>query len=554
MHNLYSSNLKISIMAMIVFIVSFVLLFFCMDRTINIYDEGVILTGAMRVGAGDIPHRDFYANYGPASFYLLSWLFDIFGQKVIVERVFDLSVRSAILAIVYASLVSNSKQLIAITVTIVCALWLCSVGNYAYPIYPVILLSIISSGIMLNVFLRDTSIFYPFAAGMITGLAALFRYDLGFFIFIAHLSSAALIISLSHSDTCPKSVVFFKKIGPYVLAAGFTVFLILLWYYSVGAISSFVHDVIIFPAEFYGRTRNLPFPSFFEKSTLKLGGIYLPIIICLAVMLNFCAKDFKFKDCLQSSSTEDDSRKNYIAFLVTFTIITAIFYIKGLVRVSLEHMQLALLPSLMILGVLLGRRINKSKCFRLALAGIGVFSLVTSLTSAADYLERHIKDNVLVISHVSGFFKLLLSSDLSSIDDNTEISSIDPKQLYSFFVDRDREAAIHFIAQNTNPTDRIFVGLTRHDKVFANDVSSYFIAKRLPATKWHHFDPGIQTSSEVQSQMINDFYQNKPRYIWLESTFNDVNEPNDSAKSSGIRILDEYINVRNISVLSRKSD
>jgi len=211
MHNLYSSNLKISIMAMIVFIVSFVLLFFCMDRTINIYDEGVILTGAMRVGAGDIPHRDFYANYGPASFYLLSWLFDIFGQKVIVERVFDLSVRSAILAIVYASLVSNSKQLIAITVTIVCALWLCSVGNYAYPIYPVILLSIISSGIMLNVFLRDTSIFYPFAAGMITGLAALFRYDLGFFIFIAHLSSAALIISLSHSDTCPKSVVFFKR-------------------------------------------------------------------------------------------------------------------------------------------------------------------------------------------------------------------------------------------------------------------------------------------------------------------------------------------------------
>jgi len=161
-----------------------------------------------------------------------------------------------------------------------------------------------------------------------------------------------------------------------------------------------------------------------------------------------------------------------------------------------------------------------------------------------------------------GFFKLLLSSDLSSIDDNTEISSIDPKQLYSFFVDRDREAAIHFIAQNTNPTDRIFVGLTRHDKVFANDVSSYFIAKRLPATKWHHFDPGIQTSSEVQSQMINDFDQNKPRYIWLESTFNDVNEPNDSAKSSGIRILDEYINVRyqvvrifgNISVLSRKSD
>ena len=43
---------------------------------------------------GDIPYRDFYANYGPAQFYALAVLFKVFGPSVVVERLWDLLIRS----------------------------------------------------------------------------------------------------------------------------------------------------------------------------------------------------------------------------------------------------------------------------------------------------------------------------------------------------------------------------------------------------------------------------------------------------------------------------
>ena len=70
--------------AVIVFGLSFLLLFVGMYRRAGVYDEGLALTAAMRVAAGQIPHRDFYANYGPAEFYILAGLFKVFGQSLLI--------------------------------------------------------------------------------------------------------------------------------------------------------------------------------------------------------------------------------------------------------------------------------------------------------------------------------------------------------------------------------------------------------------------------------------------------------------------------------------
>jgi len=45
---------------------TFLFLIITMDRFVNQYDEALILLGSTRVLAGDIPYRDFHANYGPA--------------------------------------------------------------------------------------------------------------------------------------------------------------------------------------------------------------------------------------------------------------------------------------------------------------------------------------------------------------------------------------------------------------------------------------------------------------------------------------------------------
>ncbi len=63
------------IRATLVFLMSYLILFIGMSLQPNVYDEGIILTGAMRVVAGELPHQDFYANYGPGQFYLIAGLF-----------------------------------------------------------------------------------------------------------------------------------------------------------------------------------------------------------------------------------------------------------------------------------------------------------------------------------------------------------------------------------------------------------------------------------------------------------------------------------------------
>jgi len=85
------------------------------------------------------------------------------------------------------------------------------------------------------------------------------------------------------------------------------------------------------------------------------------------------------------------------------------------------------------------------------------------------------------------------------------------------------------------------VGVTKHDRIFANDNIIYFATQRLPATHWSHFDPGLQNSYDIQVEMVHELKASAPPYIVLDSEFERIREPNDSARSSGVTLLDEYI-------------
>jgi hypothetical protein len=83
--------------------------------------------------------------------------------------------------------------------------------------------------------------------------------------------------------------------------------------------------------------------------------------------------------------------------------------------------------------------------------------------------------------------------------------------------------------------------VTRHDKIFANDNLIYFAADRLPATRWSHFDPDLQTSLEIQTQMVHELEVAVPPYVVIDAEFDAVQEPNDSSRSSGVTVLDDYL-------------
>jgi len=521
----------------IVFLIAFMLFFLCMDKRINVYDEGIVLTAAMRVHAGDIPHRDFYINYGPAEFYVLSWLFDLFGQHVIVERLFDLTVRAGIIAAIYTLLMQYCRKLIVAVIGVISALWLAAISMHGYPIYPALLLAIVATAIMIKVASTSTSHWYPVAAGLLTALTACFRYDIGFLLFVSHLVSVLLISLFSNNSSAMRGGKMKKNIYLYILASAIPVLMLLGFYWLNGAIASFAHDIIFFPVQHYAKFRGLPFPDLFS---VESGVVYFPVFLVLAVITAFLIKTIQAgeKAHRHTSSSDDGYRYERVNFLIFFTVLVVFFYTKGIVRIGPAQMQLALIPALIALAVILELGIRNQSW----LGWVSIILVVHTSGSALTYglVKMFVKwhDHVVVKELYRAYSRVAPDPVIS----RCSAFLAESRLVFSeFTLEPDRNAAIDFIKKNTLPHERIYIGLNRHDKVFVNDVASYFQAQRMPVTKWHHFDPGLQSTAKVQAEIVSDLEKNKLQYVWLEPTWDDVTEPNASAKSSGVYLLDLYI-------------
>jgi hypothetical protein len=163
----------------VVFLVSYLLLFCGMSRRPGMYDEGIVLTGALRVAAGQIPHRDFYFIYGPAEIYILAGLFKVFGPSLLVERLFDLLIKALLVTSMYGIVASYCRRSIAGFVSVVTVLWLFGLSEFGLAITPVSLFNVLGSALLLPVFAGRVSTKRMLAAGAISGAASLFRYDTG---------------------------------------------------------------------------------------------------------------------------------------------------------------------------------------------------------------------------------------------------------------------------------------------------------------------------------------------------------------------------------------
>jgi hypothetical protein len=100
--------------------------------------------------------------------------------------------------------------------------------------------------------------------------------------------------------------------------------------------------------------------------------------------------------------------------------------------------------------------------------------------------------------------------------------------------------AIQYVRAHTQPGEPIFVGNQRHDIVFVNDVGFYFLADRPSATRYSELHPGVATTLQVQEEISGELESKNVNVLVLVDIPNS-NEPNDSAISSGVHYLDEYI-------------
>ena len=192
-----SSYLSQASWLVIIYVASVLVLAILTSSNVSEYDEGAILTGAMRVAAKAVPHRDFYANYGPGQFYVLAALFDLFGQTVFVERLYSLAVRAGIVCFVYligSRLTSLSSN---VAMTGLCLLWI-GVAQYpTYPIWPSLLCILASIWLAISAFYGIYSPGRLASAGLCGGLCVLFRYDMGIMM-LAVMSAALIAFGFTH--------------------------------------------------------------------------------------------------------------------------------------------------------------------------------------------------------------------------------------------------------------------------------------------------------------------------------------------------------------------
>ena len=91
-------------------------------------DEGYFLHSAERIFNGQIPYKDFSLQYGPTFFYILAFLFKIFGPSILIGRLFAVFICVLIIAIVFLIL---NKLKVSLGVIIISFLSLVSFG---YPL------------------------------------------------------------------------------------------------------------------------------------------------------------------------------------------------------------------------------------------------------------------------------------------------------------------------------------------------------------------------------------------------------------------------------------
>ncbi len=160
---------RLHFLSIFVFSIIFLALFF--NRGFAYYDEGFILQGAQRILQGELPYRDFDLIYTPGTLFLVSAVFKLFGESILVGRLLTLLVGAFTATLIYFITKGISKnKLVSLFSALIYLSWGPSHVNFPWPT-----LFAFSTGLLVAFFLEKN----PFAAGVMTFVVFLFKQNFG---------------------------------------------------------------------------------------------------------------------------------------------------------------------------------------------------------------------------------------------------------------------------------------------------------------------------------------------------------------------------------------
>ena len=299
-------------------------------------------------------------------------------------------------------------------------------------------------------------------------------------------------------------------------------------------------DFVNMPFSVYPKVRALPFPSITDalasavqaRSPVKLGPlvVYLPLVVMAgAVATILLLADRRARPKRSDTSAEDALARNRLFGLLV--LLCALFFIKGLVRVSPLHMGASLILSVAVLGAAIARARNPAwRLFLASTAGLACVALlakpiITAMERSADggtATAAMLSDRW--ISHATALCR----------------EPVVPR-LRCLRLEPDPSAVAAYLLEHGGSGQRVYMGLGRHDRMFAANLTLNFAAEVVAPTRWHDLHPGVQTRGDMQAEMIAEL---RPGHwpMWCSTAeWDDRSEPNESARSSGVTVLDDWL-------------
>ncbi|WP_155987004.1 hypothetical protein [Thioalkalivibrio sp. ALE11] len=521
-----------------VFILAIIVQVVALDSGLELYDEGIILTGSERILQGEIPYRDFWTMYAPGMFYLVAGLFELLGTSNLVVRAIGIVAKATIVTICFLMVRDQASRGLSLITAGAILLFLISVRHDAFPVFPSLALAL--GAIYLTARAFQSGRFFPLLpiAGGLTGLSVLFRHDLGAYTFgVVTLGVAAYVFLspvASQSSGGYRASIPFKALAAYAIGLSAVIlppFVLLLVYVPI---SDLYFSLVHVPSSVYPDVRSLPFPGISavadgwpNPATLAPLAVYLPWFVAAWIVVQE-AYSRRSSQPVGITARGFASSSLLIGMLVLACLL---FSIKGLVRVSPLHMSQAIVPAMVLIAIGLAR------LPRGASGGRGVVGPVAAVAVLL-VLPSMYKGAQFVAEGAHWWF-----------DDPKQrlADCFDPElpRLHCVEANEDYVSAAHYVRGQSSAADVIYVGVENHERIFVGAVAFYFMAERSSVTKWHELHPGVQTEASIQSEIVREMMQGQlPRFVILDRRWEAIREPNLSAQASGVQILDGFIEER----------
>jgi hypothetical protein len=448
---------------------------------INPHDEGLVLQAAARVADGQLPYRDFYANYGPGQYYLLGGLDWAFGPSLITWRIVRVALDALVATLAYALARREGPEPVALLA------WVAVLAAMTHPTIPHPNATALALGLGAILLARRS----PAGAGALAGAAFAFRFDLGI--------AAAAGAALSAAAAVPTALVR-RAAVLRVLAVAALIAAVLVLPFVLAAPGEFWDDTFGFVLNEQSLQR-LPLPGAYDGAfePNKLLAFYMPYVLIGGLALWLVAA---------------------VAMRPPLRIWAALpLALAGLGYLLARVDEFHLVPLAAVLPVLLAAAAGhaRSTLWKLAL-------LLPVALIALNGLDQNRID-------------LVDSSKLEPIRiDVADGVKAPPAEA------RALEQLVGYVRRHVPPGRPLFVANPRHDLVRAGNPLVYVLADRPNPTRYDVMQPGVVTTAPVQREIVRYLRDSGTELVvrWLSPVASEP-EPNGAGRSSGVRVLDRYL-------------